>query len=98
MASSRSPPTSLFDFVVSLADFRRTYFKRIWRTVKIKLAALDCDLLFSSLFDLDAQTFDFLVQGRKWDVEAFGSLCLIPPTFFQHIQNYPALAILNNFE
>src|SRR5579884_1751496 len=55
-------------------------------------------LSFGLLPDLDIQPFDFLIQRRKRDVEAFGGLSLAPVAALQALDDDAALVIVEDLE
>src|SRR5208282_3513920 len=48
------------------------------------------------LLDFDGQPFDFLIQGRERNMEAFRRFGLVPAALFQHVDDDPAFAVFHN--
>jgi hypothetical protein len=55
-------------------------------------------LFFHFLLDIDIQTFDFLIQGGKRNVETLRRVGLIPVALLQHLDNDLPLAIFDDVE
>src|SRR5260370_18550127 len=52
----------------------------------------------ASTAHVDTQSFDFLVQGRKRNQEAFGSFGLVPTGALQHVDNDATLDFIDDLE